>query len=301
MRSRSLVAITTALALVILGAPVYEYGDVFRSPFVSTVFALTCHSESAPADEESPSLLQSSAEEEILRFAQDDTDCGVTQHPDPELEKFLAEFDDKRTTLEDYRATFRQRKYNRLFNEFSEPATGELSYKRPGRVQWDYRSPDEMTVLLRDRRVYLYIADMNQMEVYDFRDRQSLRGLFLGFDQTTDELRATYRITLLGPDDRRPGTRGVELEPRATDIAAYFTRVKLWLRNTDFAVVRILIEGPEKGNLTTIDLTDIRINTAIPDSTFEINVPPDTTVIEHTADELQPVTMVDDAPEKNRD
>jgi len=230
----------------------------------------------------------------MLRLAQDDTDCGATQQRDPELEKFLAEFDNKRRTFKDYRATFRQQKYNRLFNEFSEPATGMLRYKKPGRALWDYRSPDEMTVLLRDRRVHVYIADMNQMEVYDFSDRRSVRGLFLGFDQTSDDLRKSYKIALFEPGERRPDTRGVELVPRAKEIAAYFTRLKLWLRNADFAVVRIVIEGPAEGNLTSIDLTDIRINSNIPDSVFEINIPPDTTVIEHTAEELQPMSTIDD-------
>ena len=38
----------------------------------------TCHSESATADEESPSGPQSDAKEQILRFVQDDTDYPLT-------------------------------------------------------------------------------------------------------------------------------------------------------------------------------------------------------------------------------
>jgi len=222
------------------------------------------------------------------------------EQPDPALEKFLAEFDRKRDAFHDYRASFRQQKYNKLFDEFSEPATGTLTYKKPGRALWDYREPDEMAVLLLDKRVHVYIADLEQMEIYDFSDHRSGRGLFLGFDQSTDELIESYRIKLVEPDDRYPGTRCIELEPRTEDTAAYFTRLKLWMRETDFAVVRILIEGPEEGNLTEIELTDIRVNTNIPDSVFEIDIPPETTIIEHTADELQPRSVVDKALEQTQ-
>ena len=225
-------------------------------------------------------------------------DPAIEQHISAELDKFLAEFDAKRKLFQDYRATFSQIKFNRLFNEFSEPATGTLSYKKPGRALWDYRSPDKMTVLLRERRVHMYIADMEQMDIYDFRDQRSVQGLFLGFDQTPAELREAYHITLLEPDEKLPDTYTVQLEPRENEMTAYFTNIKLWLRQTDFAVVRILIEGPNEGNLTTIDLTDIRVNTSIPDSLFEINVPPETTIIEHTADELQPATIPNDVPQE---
>ena len=223
----------------------------------------------------------------------------ATEHQvSAELDKFLAEFDVKRNSFQDYQATFTQLKFNRLFNEFSEPAAGTLSYKKPSRALWDYRSPDKMTVLLRDQRVHMYIADMEQMEIYDFRDQQPAQGLFLGFDQTPAELREAYHIALLKPDEKLPDTYTVQLEPRENEMAAYFTSIKLWLRKTDFAVVRILIEGPEEGNLTTIDLTDISINTGIPDSTFEINVPPETAIIEHPADELQPTIIPNDVPQE---
>jgi len=237
------------------------------------------------------------------RHAQPDmqpAEPATEQQISAELDKFLAEFDVKRKSFQDYRATFTQLKFNQLFNEFSEPAAGILSYKKPGRALWDYRSPDKMTVLLREQRVHVYIADMEQMEIYDFRDRQSAQGLFLGFDQTPAELRQAYHITLLEPDEKLPDTYTVRLEPREEETAAYFTSIKLWLRKTDFAVVRIRIEGPEEGNLTTIDLTDIRINTGIPDSTFQINVPPETTIIEHTADQLQPATVPDNIPQEQQ-
>jgi len=233
--------------------------------------------------------------------AQPDTqpaEPATEQQISADLDKFLAEFDVKRRAFHDYQATFTQIKFNEMFNEFSEPATGTLSYRKPGRALWNYRSPDKMTVLLREQRVHVYIADMEQMEIYDLRDRKSAQALFLGFDQTPAELRQAYHITLLEPDEKLPETYSVQLEPREQEMATYFTSIKLWLRKTDFAVVRIRIEGPEEGNLTTIDLTDVSVNTGIPDSTFEINVPPETTIIEHTADELQPATVPNNVPQQ---
>ncbi len=48
--------------------------------FVLRTLAANCHSESATADEESPSRAQSVDEEQILRFAQDDTGCDAIKN-----------------------------------------------------------------------------------------------------------------------------------------------------------------------------------------------------------------------------
>lgn len=219
----------------------------------------------------------------------------VRAQNDPDIDKFLKEFDAKRTFLNDYTAVFRQIKFNRLFNEYSEPATGTLTYKRPGRIVWRYEKPDEMTVLLRNRRVHMYIADMAQMDVYDFRDERSMKALFLGFDQTAADLKKSYDIDLVDPGDERSDTWAVKLKPHDKKLAAYFQRVNLWLRKKDFAVTKIAIEGPGgNGNLTEIRLTDIKTNKNVPDKTFDLEVPPETSIIEHTPDELKSPTIRDE-------
>jgi len=215
----------------------------------------------------------------------------------PELKSFLAAFDANRTDLKSYTAKFRQVKFNSLFKEYSEPSVGVLTYKRPGRVLWNYETPDKMTLLLRDRQVHMYIADMAQMDVYDFRDDQSMKALFLGFDQTAADLQKAYTLHLFAPGKDYPDSWAVELKPRDNKMTNYFDAVKLWMRKKDFAVTRIVISGPgNDGNVTEITLSDIRTNIDVPDTVFDLDVPPETSVVYHTADELKPVSAEEKTP-----
>jgi len=59
-----------------LGALAHKYGDVFAALFVLATTTTSCHSERS---EESPSVPPSVAEDEILRFTQDDKIGGLTQ------------------------------------------------------------------------------------------------------------------------------------------------------------------------------------------------------------------------------
>ena len=63
-----------------LSTSVQKFGRVFVYRFVLRTLAANCHSESATADEESPSRARSVDEEQILRFAQDDTGCDTIKN-----------------------------------------------------------------------------------------------------------------------------------------------------------------------------------------------------------------------------
>ncbi len=63
-----------------LSPSVRKFGRVFVCRFALRTLAANCHSESATADEESPSRAQSVDEEQILGFAQDDTGCDAIKN-----------------------------------------------------------------------------------------------------------------------------------------------------------------------------------------------------------------------------
>jgi outer membrane lipoprotein-sorting protein len=73
-----------------------------------------------------------------------------------ELDKFLEEFVAKREKLRDYSARFTQIRTSALFDD-EETSKGRVYYMRPAKILWDYRSPDVMKLLVRDRVLSIYI------------------------------------------------------------------------------------------------------------------------------------------------
>jgi outer membrane lipoprotein-sorting protein len=207
--------------------------------------------------------------------------------PNTQVGEFLNEFVAKREKLNDYVAKFTQKKVSRLFNE-TETSTGAVYYKRPGRILWDYRLPDVMKVLVKERVVSIYTEELEQLEIYDFTEEKKMRGLFLGFDESPKELQELYDIALVAPGEGEQA-RIVKLVPKTEELISYFASVQLWLRPKDFAVYKILIVDPEDEGETSITLTDIRVNKGIRDAVLDIKVPEGTEIIRRRPDEQQPL------------
>jgi len=210
---------------------------------------------------------------------------------DAKVEAFLEEFVAKREKLNDYSARFAQTKVSTLFDE-KEVSEGRVYYLRPGKILWDYRSPDVMKVLVQGRVLSIYIEELEQLEIYDFTKERKMRGLFLGFDESPDELKEMYDISLVDPGKGDGGTC-VQLVPKTEDLLGYFASVKIWLRAKDFAIYRILIIDPEEEGHTDIELSRISVNRGVSADLFEIEVPEGTEVIRQPVgeDELEETTL----------
>ena len=210
---------------------------------------------------------------------------------DDEVDAFLKEFVAKRERMQDYSANFKQTKVSTLFDE-TEVSTGRVYYKRPGKILWDYRSPDVMKVLVKERVLSIYIEELEQLEIYDFTKEKKLRGLFLGFDESPEELKELYDISLLESENDHRGAC-VKLEPKTEDLRAYFDSVTIWLRQKDFAIYKILIVDPkvypedEAQDTTLIELGGIKVNRGVREDLFTIEVPEGTEIIRQPVGEEQ--------------
>ncbi len=204
---------------------------------------------------------------------------------DDNVDAFLNEFVTKREKMQDYSANFKQTKVSTLFDE-TEVSTGRVYYQRPGKILWDYRSPDVVKVLVNERVLSIYIEELEQLEIYDFTREKKLRGLFLGFDESPQELKELYTISLPDSQDSRKRVC-VKLIPKTDDLRAYFQSVTIWMRSNDFAIDKILIVDPEEEGTTLIELSGIRVNRGVRPDLFTIEVPEGTEIIRQQVGEEQ--------------
>lgn len=215
--------------------------------------------------------------------------------PASKVDAFLEEFASKRDTLGDYRAEFKQIKKNALFDDIH-LSRGEVYYLKPRRILWDYLTPDPMKLIVQAQKVYMYIEELEQLEIYDYSEQKEARGLFLGFDESTEELRKLYDISLFEAEQGED-VRGVILAPKTDDLRQYFTDVRLWLRGKDFAIEKIVIEGPEEGDATTMYLERIETNSGLKPKRFELDLPEGTEIIAHHPEEELEIIGDEPGPE----
>jgi len=169
-------------------------------------------------------------------------------------------------TTKAFRADFTQLTTVAALGE-SEEARGTVAFKKPGKMRWDYRAPQEQ----------LIVSDGTTLWIYQPAERQVLMAPFkAAFVSTTPVsfLAGVGRIS----DDFRPerDTRGcsagriyVKLVPKnAQDLGSLSFAVD----PATFDIVEAAVTDPI-GNVTALGFANVARNVDIPDGEFHFEVP----------------------------
>ena len=78
----------------------------------------------------------------------------------------LQKVQDQYSRTDSLRGVFRQESYMAALDE-GESSSGEMIFAKPGRMRWTYRVPREQEVVIRDRELWLYQADKQQVLIDD--------------------------------------------------------------------------------------------------------------------------------------
>jgi outer membrane lipoprotein carrier protein len=139
---------------------------------------------------------------------------------------------------------------------------GTLRVKKPGRMRWDYEEPERKTVALAGSRLVQWEPEANQAFVDDRFDATAMSAA-VTFLLGRGSLAAEFHLALdsegwllLRPRKPDPRVESVALEVGPSgEVAA--TRVR-----------------DAQGNLNEVRLSAIRRNGGLPDSAFEVSIPP---------------------------
>ena len=140
---------------------------------------------------------------------------------------------------------------------------GEVKVKRPGRMLWEYKTPEKKTFVSDGQKFYFYVPADKQVIVRDQDPGRSLPALLLsGKGDLLSEFVASLET---GP----PGRSRLKLVPRAPDpeIAQVFLEV-----DGEHRIRRIEVEDAQ-GSKSAFDFDDIRENLGLSDRTFRFEVP----------------------------
>jgi outer membrane lipoprotein carrier protein len=145
---------------------------------------------------------------------------------------------------------------------------GTVQVKKPGRMRWEYKVPEEKLFISDGRKIYSYIPADKQVIVSSVPtdDQATTAVLFLaGKGNLTRDFTASYAIA---SDD--PKTWTLKLVPR-TPQREYDWLIVVVDRAS--MQIRSLTAGDNQGTRSTFQFSNLRENVDVPDKQFVFKIP----------------------------
>lgn len=188
------------------------------------------------------------------------------------------------------KATFDQLKISEIFLE-EIASTGTLWFRKPDFFRCDYDPPDRLTNLIVKEAIYVYVPEIEQVEVYRFASEserhQQLHSMVIGFGFKTAEIVREYEVA----SSEGNAEIAAELEAAGLDPAAKalltmipkpplmetspFTQLKLWIDKESLMPEKIWFED-YNGDRTSITLGEIELDVEFSEGLFDPVFPPGT-------------------------
>jgi len=193
------------------------------------------------------------------------------QTPAPALEPVLAAME-KRYDLPGFTAAFVQHSKMAAM-EIEDKASGRIYIKRPGKMRWEYLSPDRQVM----------VSDGVQLWIYRPEDRQVMIGRapdYFGdgkgasFLSDMRVLRHNFEVSLEA--DASPIHHRLKLVPkkRTADLASIFLDV----RKDDFTIDTVTTVNAYDDE-TRIELSQFKADAGLAETLFDFDVPPGTEIL----------------------
>ena len=198
-----------------------------------------------------------------------------------QIASFVQSFYDKTKTLE---AEFFQTRYTRLYDRYDR-ASGQVTFKKPGRMRWDYASPNDQ----------VFVADGKRLSIYQPPEQGETSGQLIQRPVSDDQLPQAFSfLTGTGRLDRDFHFRlldaakqgfdnGYVLQLRPKKPSPHFEQVLFFVRLLETkgkkagVIQRVLIID-EASNRNRFDFSKMRFNRKVEDKRFSF-VPPKGTIV----------------------
>ncbi len=181
----------------------------------------------------------------------------------------LKSLEDAGRSLRTMRAAFVETKVIVLLDEKTE-SRGELLMQIPGRFRWDYRTPQQSAMVIKDGRFARYFPKSKQV----FRgEAKGEAELLVGFGPGAASLGKRYLVTLL-PEESVAGRAAHVLELVPHGGGSVFSRIRLWVDKLKAMPVQTRLTEPT-GDHTTVRFEGVVINATLAGSAFDLRLPKD--------------------------
>jgi outer membrane lipoprotein carrier protein len=191
-----------------------------------------------------------------------------------ELHSVLEKMQKRYDQAKDFRAKFTQT-YSRAVVGRATVSTGTLSFKKPGRMRWDYEKPEPRMFLSSGQVLWLYEPTEKQAFKQDLKGSQLPAALafLMGKGKLVDE----FDVTIAKDEHGRPGDIHLALSPRQPQ-SSY--KSILFIVDPKEYLVRESILVDSQGNTNHFVFDDLEVNGKVADALFKWTPPAGVRVVD---------------------
>jgi outer membrane lipoprotein carrier protein len=204
---------------------------------------------------------------------------GETSRTDVEVlvERMQAHYD----ALEGFEADFTQR-YERKILRRAVEESGRVIVKKPGRMRWEYRTPEEKLFVTDGSRSYFYLPIENQVMVSHHPRGAMGMGEGSPFELLAGRSRMTDSFAFF-ESDAEPTRGGEMLHLIPTRRHEEFEDVEVEVQPKTGALLRVVLIDMQR-NRTEFVFDNVRKDLDLPESLFRFTIPADAEVVVHSDD-----------------
>jgi outer membrane lipoprotein carrier protein len=184
----------------------------------------------------------------------------------PPAQEIAAAVQKKYDTLKDFTADFVQESEGGVLRR-KQVERGVVQIKKPGKMRWDYKSPEPKLFVSDGHRIYLYVPADNQVVVSPFpsEDQATTAVLFLvGKGSLTRDFTVSYA------DGAGEDAYALRLQPKVAETDYDWLQVVVDRKSLQ---IRILTAADRDGGRSTFQFSNFKENTGLPDKTFAFKIP----------------------------
>ncbi|HON00887.1 MAG TPA: outer membrane lipoprotein carrier protein LolA [Acidobacteriota bacterium] len=181
------------------------------------------------------------------------------------------------------RATIEQQRWTDLLEEYDEVEKGKFLFLRnDGKLylRKEMTSPTPSSLVIRDDTVVFYQPGIKQAQEHKLGGRKDrAEFLLLGFGSDPEAIQEAYHVELAGEEMLQGGKAyHLVLKPKSDQVAAFFSRIELWIDAKSFLPSQQKLVEPTEDHLL-IRFFGIEFNPPLRTSDFDLKLPSGVEVI----------------------
>lgn len=193
-----------------------------------------------------------------------------------DLDSVLTQIQNNYEKINDFHSEFTQEATVRSLNQVQK-AEGEVWFKKPGKMRWNYYSPDKDVIVSDGSTIWFYNQEEKQViesRLTEVVDTPTTTTFLSGLGNIKKQFDARFSETSF-PDEN--GNYLIDLTPKEDGGGEEYNKVTIAV-DKSMLVKTIYLYDPF-GNLTKVKLEDIEINKGVSDSLFKFETPKGAEVI----------------------
>lgn len=176
---------------------------------------------------------------------------------------------------EDYQATFTQVYKNKLYNE-TKKSSGKVYIKRPGKMRWEYKKPNEKLFVSDGKVLWVYEAEANQVFKQDLSSSELPTAIT--FLMGKGNLKKDFEYKLIKNEKAaKKGLLVIELVPKKA--TTQYKKLLFMVDEKSSGVKRTIIVD-HSGNTNSMRFEKVKTNQGLKSKKFKFKMPKGATLVE---------------------